>query len=293
MIPEVFYVLESGPRKGESRPAVITRRYNENSAAIAVFVDGDFDGFGSPVVWRSSVQFNEFGAPGTMHIAGPGCVTFRDHPHSNGEIEVDRTDPLNPRFKYVEKLVVAEMSVKTASPEQLFYLSPVANIGIEIAKRAERLLDVVPENRNAETEKFVDEIQVEYGVDGKALFYGLIKDRLIEYWNEKDKLLSETPFLLRPRGEPLIDSSTIKTNDKFNTAPLTEKPTEEQAVTEETTMSNIAPIDLRPKQLISDDKLKEIFGGESDDPESHPDSSHTAVNESPSTATEGQSSDVS
>lgn len=78
MIPSigrtVHYVLNSGPSRGEHRPAIIVRVWDkiptdDSLVQLQVFTDGENDGEEN-TVWRTSVhQDNESKAPGTWHPA--------------------------------------------------------------------------------------------------------------------------------------------------------------------------------------------------------------------------------
>lgn len=258
MNPDVFYVLDNGPRKGESRPAVIVRRQNEKTASLIVFVDGDFDGFGGLAIWRPSVQFNEFGAPGTMHIVGPGCVTYRDHPHSDGSIAVDRSDPLNPRFKYAE---IAETELdETSAPDtgqspEIPLNADTYGLAMSVSRDADVLNDVKPEEREKAVEAFLADIQQDYGDEGVEIFNRVVYPSLQKHWEISDMIERETA------------------GHTFNTSPLSEKPVATEGSGDTVAVENnteselpvISQESLKPKQLIPDDKLKEIFGDGSEE----------------------------
>jgi hypothetical protein len=59
----VEYCLESGPNAGSYRPALVVRALDDQTAQLSVFVD-DTDGPDMPVIFRSSVKWEEVG-PGT------------------------------------------------------------------------------------------------------------------------------------------------------------------------------------------------------------------------------------
>ena len=79
----VHYVLNEGRDKGEHRPAVVVRVWRVNTVEggvktpengcsnLQVFTDSDADGKYndelSPVLWKTSVLYDESGAPGTWH----------------------------------------------------------------------------------------------------------------------------------------------------------------------------------------------------------------------------------
>lgn len=78
----VHYVLNEGPDKGQHRPAFVVRVWRTNTpegpvspesgtSNLQVFTDSDADGKYNdalpPVMWKTSVLFDEAGAPGTWH----------------------------------------------------------------------------------------------------------------------------------------------------------------------------------------------------------------------------------
>jgi hypothetical protein len=78
----VHYVLTEGPNRGQCRPAVVVRdwqeedmrRYGavnpESSQNLLVFVDGSNDNLGGGhVLWATSIHRTQDGAPGTWHDA--------------------------------------------------------------------------------------------------------------------------------------------------------------------------------------------------------------------------------
>ena len=71
----VYYVLETGPKAGEHRPALIVRTWGDTPDTLVnlhVFLDGSNDyerslSPGAMTIWRTSVQPDESGKPGTWH----------------------------------------------------------------------------------------------------------------------------------------------------------------------------------------------------------------------------------
>lgn len=54
----VHFVLDSGPNKGEDRPAVIVRVWTDELVNLQVITDGPNDGLDA-IVWKTSIQFSE------------------------------------------------------------------------------------------------------------------------------------------------------------------------------------------------------------------------------------------
>ena len=82
----VHYVLESGRSKGEHRPAIVVRNWNQENGLVQlqVFTDGWNDEFkdthlvrigeqdtvvviSQNTIWRTSVHYSENKEPGTWH----------------------------------------------------------------------------------------------------------------------------------------------------------------------------------------------------------------------------------
>ncbi len=81
----VHYVLESGPHKGEHRPAIVVRTWrpiSDEAVNLQVFTDGSNDAFASShylceadaafsiplnTIWRTSVHYSADHEPGTWH----------------------------------------------------------------------------------------------------------------------------------------------------------------------------------------------------------------------------------
>jgi hypothetical protein len=77
----VYYVLDQRNNAGESRPAIVVRETPTGNAGeepllnLVVFVDGENDAYSSdrPLIYRTSVHYDEDEAPGTWHyLIGPG-----------------------------------------------------------------------------------------------------------------------------------------------------------------------------------------------------------------------------
>lgn len=65
----VHYVIPDGPQRGQHRPAIIVRLWNENRANLQVFTDSVNDGgrYESGLTWAPSTQYSEVPTPGTWH----------------------------------------------------------------------------------------------------------------------------------------------------------------------------------------------------------------------------------
>jgi hypothetical protein len=55
----VNYVLESGPNKGDIRPAIVVLACGSQCVNLQVFSNGPYDALGDNVVWRGGVKYSE------------------------------------------------------------------------------------------------------------------------------------------------------------------------------------------------------------------------------------------
>ncbi len=69
----VHYVLPDGKSAGQVRPAVVVRIWDDTktigTSQLQVFTDDQNDGL-PPVMWATSILYDENGAPGTWHFPG-------------------------------------------------------------------------------------------------------------------------------------------------------------------------------------------------------------------------------
>jgi hypothetical protein len=67
----VHFVMDSGPREGDHRPAIVVRVWDKTAGYVnlQVFTDSTNDGpeNASGVVWKGSRSYSETKEPGTWH----------------------------------------------------------------------------------------------------------------------------------------------------------------------------------------------------------------------------------